>query len=125
MVKRSDVNELLLAIQAVYLGNSYISQSLANGRSPVEFLMQAQREGPADALSLREREVLQLVAEGYTNQEIAEKLVLSIKTIEAHKARIMAKLNAQTKTDLIKYAIRQGIISLDDDDQLGPGERPP
>ena len=120
VVKRSDVNELLLAIQAVYLGNPYFSQSLAYGRSPVEYLLQAQREGPSDTLSPREREVLQLVAEGYTNQEVADKLVLAVKTVEAHKAHIMAKLKAQSKTDLIKYAIRHGMISLDDDDQLEP-----
>lgn len=125
VVKRSDINELLLAIQAVHLGNPYFSQSLAHGRSPVEYLLQARDEGPADALSPREREVLQLVAEGNTNQEIADRLVLSIKTIEAHKSHIMAKLNAQNRTDLIKYAIRQGIISLGDDDQLEPGQIAP
>lgn len=116
VVKRSDINELLLAIQAVNLGNPYFSQSLAHGRSPVEYLLQARGEGPADSLSPREREVLQLVAEGYTNQEVADRLVVSIKTVEAHKAHIMAKLKAQNRTDLIKYAIRQGIISLGDDD---------
>lgn len=124
VVKRSDVNELLLAIQAVYLGNTYFSQSLAHSRSPVEYLLQAQREGPIDALSAREREVLQLVAEGHTNQEIADRLVLSIKTVEAHKAHIMAKLKAQNRTDLIKYAIRRGIISLDDE-LLEASEPPP
>jgi len=125
VVKRSDVNELLLAIQAVHLGNPYFSQSLSHGRSAVEYLLQAQRDGPTDSLSTREREVLQLVAEGHTNQEIADKLVLSIKTVEAHKAHIMAKLNAQNKTDLIKYAIRQGIISLGDDDVLASSQTPP
>jgi DNA-binding NarL/FixJ family response regulator len=125
VVKRSDINELLLAIQAVNLGNPYFSQSLAHGRSPVEYLLQARGEGPADSLSPREREVLQLVAEGYTNQEIADRLVVSVKTVEAHKAHIMAKLKAQNRTDLIKYAIRQGIISLGDDDQLLPGENAP
>ena len=124
VVKRSDVNELLLAIQAVHLGNPYFSQGLAHGRTPVEYLLQAQREGPTDALSTREREVLQLVAEGHTNQDIAEKLVVSVKTVEAHKAHIMAKLKAQNKTDLIKYAIRQGIISLGDDDVLAPSQTP-
>jgi DNA-binding NarL/FixJ family response regulator len=125
VVNRSDINELLLAIQAVNLGNPYFSQSLAHGRSPVEYLLQARGEGPADSLSPREREVLQLVAEGYTNQEVADRLVVSVKTIEAHKAHIMAKLKAQNRTDLIKYAIRQGIISLGDDEQLMPSQRAP
>jgi two-component system response regulator NreC len=119
------VNELVLAIQAVHLGNPYFSQSLSGDRSPVEYLLQARGEGPADKLTGREREVLQLVAEGYTNQEIADRLVLSIKTVEAHKAHIMTKLRAQNRTDLIKYAIRQGIISLGDDDQLEPGQAVP
>jgi len=125
VVKRSDVNELLLAIQAVNLGNPYFSQSLAHGRSPVEYLLQAQRDKPTDALSSREREVLQLVAEGYTNQAIADRLVLSVKTVEAHKAHIMVKLRAQNKTDLIRYAIRQGIISLGDDDQFDSHQTAP
>ena len=125
VVKRSDVNELLLAIQAVSLGNPYFSQSLSGGRSPVEYLLQARGDGPAESLTGREREVLQLVAEGHTNQEIADRLVLSIKTVEAHKAHIMTKLRAQNRTDLIKYAIRQGIISLGDDDQLEPGQIAP
>lgn len=125
VVKRSDVNELLLAIQSVSLGNPYFSQSLAQGRSPVEYLLQARESAPADTLSGREREVLQLVAEGHTNQHIADALVLSIKTVEAHKAHIMAKLKARNKTDLVKYALRQGMISLGDDDLLGAGETAP
>jgi two-component system response regulator NreC len=64
------------------------------------------------------------VAEGHTNQEIADRLVVSVKTVEAHKAHIMAKLKAQNRTDLIKYAIRQGIITLGDDD-LEQGNRLP
>jgi len=125
VVKRSDVNELLLAIQAVHLGNPYFSQSLSHGRSPVEYLLQARDHASQESLSPREREVLQLVAEGHTNQEIADRLVVSVKTVEAHKAHIMAKLKAQNRTDLIKYAIRQGIISLGDDDALPLDQRVP
>ena len=61
-------------------------------------------------LTEREREVLQLVAEGKTNQEIAAMLVLSIKTVQTHRAHIMEKLNFHDRTDLVKYAIREGII---------------
>lgn len=61
-------------------------------------------------LTEREREVLQLVAEGKTNQEIADLLVLSIKTVQTHRAHIMEKLQAHDRTDLVKYAIRKGII---------------
>lgn len=117
VIKRSDINELLLAIQSVYRGNPYFSAAISEGRSPVELLIQAQsgRPGAGDTLTPREREILQLVAEGHANQSIAEQLFLSVKTVEAHKAHIMAKLGAQKTTDLIRYALRKGIISLDTD----------
>ncbi|MGD9892061.1 MAG: response regulator [Dehalococcoidia bacterium] len=116
VVKRSNINELLVAIQTVSLGNPYFGQSLAHGRTPVEYLLQTREEGPADTLSSREREVLQFVAAGYPNQEIADRLVVSVRTVEAHKAHIMAKLKAQNRTDLITYAIRQGITNIGDDE---------
>jgi len=57
--------------------------------------------------------VLQLIAEGYSNQRIARELFISVKTVEAHKAHIMSKLHAQNRTDLIRYAIRKGLVGLD------------
>ena len=127
VIKRSDVNELLLAIQAVHRGNLYISASLSEGRSAIDLLMEAQahRSGPADKLTEREREILQLVAEGYPNQSIADKLYLSVKTVEAHKSHIMAKLGVQKTADLIRYALRKGIISLDDEVDQRSGQRDP
>ena len=62
-------------------------------------------------LSQREQEVLKLVAQGYTNQQVANQLCLSVKTVETHKAHMMKKLNLHTTTDLIKYALQKGIIS--------------
>jgi DNA-binding NarL/FixJ family response regulator len=125
VVKNSGVHELLVAIQAVYRGNPYFSTSLSGGRSPTDYLLAAQetREPVTDPLTGREREVLQLVVEGHSNQAIANMLFLSVKTVEAHKAHIMAKLRVQTQTDLIRYALRKGIISLDSDDR-GAGGRP-
>jgi DNA-binding NarL/FixJ family response regulator len=125
VVKRSDMNELLVAIRAVNLGNPYFGQSLAHGRTSVEYLLQTRGEGPADSLSSREREVLQFVATGYTNQEIAERLVVSVKTVEAHKTHIIAKLMAQNRTDLVRSTERLGRANPGDDDQLHPGERVP
>jgi DNA-binding NarL/FixJ family response regulator len=123
VVKQSDVNELLLAIQAVHRGNPYFSGAIAEGRTPTELLLaaQAQPEDEADPLTAREREILQLVAEGNANLAIAEQLFLSVKTVEAHKAHIMTKLRLQNRTDLIRYALRKGIISLDaaGDDRAG------
>ena len=66
-----------------------------------------------ELLSVREREILQLVADGHGNQQIAQKLCLSVKTVEAHKAHIMRKLNVKGRTELIKYAIRKGLIELE------------
>ena len=57
--------------------------------------------------------MLQLIAEGYSNQKIAEELFISVKTVEAHKAHIMSKLHARNRTDLIRYALRKGLVGLD------------
>lgn len=122
VIKQSDVSELLVAIQAVVRGNPYFSASLAGGRSALEFILEAQKSTSEQAdtvLSPREREILQLVVEGNSNQAIAEELFLSVKTVEAHKARIMGKLKVQSQTDLIRYALRKGIISLESGDE-GP-----
>lgn len=116
VVKKSDVKELLLGIQAVHRGNTYFSSAISDGDAVSQYLWQAKKgEGRAgyDLLTSREREVLQLIAEGYSNQRIAQELYISVKTVEAHKAHIMSKLHAQNRTDLIRYAIRKGIVGLD------------
>ncbi len=116
VVKKSDVTELLLGIQAVHRGNTYFSSAISDTFPISEFLWQAKKgEGKAslELLTGREREVLQLIAEGYSNQRIADDLFISVKTVEAHKAHIMSKLHAQNRTDLIRYAIRKGIVNLE------------
>ena len=124
LIKESDIGELLLAIQAVSRGNTYFSSSLSERDQGNDFLMRA-RSGDAragfDRLTDREREVLQLIAEGHSNQSIADQLVISVKTVEAHKAHIMSKLGARNRTDLIRYAIRRGIIGLDPMPRLRAG----
>lgn len=116
VVKKSDVTELLLGIQAVHRGNTYFSSAISDNVAISELLWQAQKgDGKAgyELLTSREREVLQLIAEGYSNQRIADELFISVKTVEAHKAHIMSKLHAQNRTDLIRYAIRKGIVNLE------------
>lgn len=116
VVKNSDMDELLLAIQSVHRGNTYFSTSVSEEISVHEVLLQSkQPEGRTgyELLTAREREVLQLIAEGLSNQAIADELVISVKTVEAHRAHIMTKLHAKNRTDLIRYAIRRGIVSLD------------
>lgn len=120
IVKRSDVSELVLAIQTVHRGNSYFSSALSEGFDLAEVLYQAKKTDNrtgVDALTPREREVLQLIAEGYTNQGIANELYISVKTVEAHKAHIMTKLHARNRTDLIRYAIRKGIVRLESSEE--------
>ena len=116
VVKKSDATELVLGIQAVHRGNTYFSASISDSGTAGEYLLQARSdEGRAgyDLLTSREREVLQLIAEGYSNQRIAQELFISVKTVEAHKAHIMSKLHARTRTDLIRYALRRGLVGVD------------
>ena len=116
VVKASDTEELLLGIQAVHRGNTYFSSAISDGDAVNQYLWQAKKEdGKAgyDLLTSREREVLQLIAEGYSNQKIAQELFISVKTVEAHKAHIMSKLHARNRTDLIRYALRKGLVGLD------------
>jgi two-component system, NarL family, response regulator NreC len=70
-------------------------------------------EGGFEKLTEREHEVLQLIAEGFSNREIAEKLNLSIKTVGVHRTNIMEKLGVHNLSSLVKYALRKGIISLE------------
>jgi two-component system response regulator NreC len=124
VVKKSDVQELLLGIQSVHRGNTYFSSSISDGDAVQDYLWQAKKPEAKtgyDLLTSREREVLQLIAEGYSNQRIAGELFISVKTVEAHKAHIMSKLHAQNRTDLIRYAIRKGIVGLDSGPELGTG----
>jgi DNA-binding NarL/FixJ family response regulator len=116
VVKNSDLEELVLAIQSVHRGNTYFSTSVSQEISVNEVMLQAkQHEGRTgyDLLTNREREVLQLIAEGLSNQAIAEELVISVKTVEAHRAHIMTKLHAKNRTDLIRYALKRGLVGLE------------
>ena len=119
VVKNSDLEELMLAIQSVHRGNTYFSAAVSEEIAVNEVLLQAkQPDGKTgyDLLTNREREVLQLIAEGYSNQRIADELVISVKTVEAHKAHIMSKLHARNRTDLIRYAIKRGLVGLESPD---------
>ncbi len=75
--------------------------------------MRGEGDAAGELLTAREREVLKLIAEGNTNQEIADVLCLSRKTVESHRANIMRKLDLHDVTELVKYALRTGLIRLD------------
>lgn len=116
LLKDCAVDELLLAIRAVYDGKPYVSPGIP-GVAPSDYARWAdgprRRTGKAGAaLSPREREVLQLMAEGRSTKQIAADLYLSAKTIETHRKHIMEKLELYSVAELTKYAIREGITSL-------------
>ena len=107
VLKTKAVEELVQAIQEVSRGKLYLTPGVS------EVVVQAylaQSELPREPLSLREREVLQLIAEGKTTKEAAVVLGISTKTAESHRARIMAKLNIHETASLVRYAIRRGLI---------------
>ena len=112
LLKDSTADELFLAIEEVHKGNSYLSPSLA--RKLINEYVEARKglrgKDIVPVLTGKEREVLQLLAEGNSNQAIANSLDLSPKTVETHRKKIMKKLNLRNITDLVRYAIRMGII---------------
>jgi len=114
VTKMAAFSELASAIQAVYRGESFLSPSAAAALVE-EYQQKTTVEGekdPYQMLTDREREVLKLVVEGHTTREIADILVVSPKTVEWYKTSLMKKLNIHNRTDLIRYAIRKGIIAL-------------
>jgi DNA-binding NarL/FixJ family response regulator len=113
LLKESAGNEVVDAVRAVHANHRYLSQKLSDklindyGRLALEV------EGPLNQLSPREIEVLQLIVEGKSNNEIAETLCLSPKTIETYRSRLMSKLDIHDLPGLVKFAILHGLITLD------------
>jgi len=115
LLKNRAVTEVIAAIQSVTSGKIYLSPGITNIVVD-EYIthLPAQDEEGIGCLTLREREVLQLIAEGYTTKEIASSMGISDKTIEGHRQKIMDKLNLRSVAQLTKLAIREGLTSLDD-----------
>lgn len=112
--KMAAFSELSSAIDAIVKGGSYLSSTAAS-----VLIEECRQHGSSDEdkdpyqqLTDREREVLKLAAEGYTAKEIAEMLVISVRTAESYKTSLMQKLDLHNKADLIKYAIRRGVITV-------------
>jgi len=115
VLKDSSADELVQAVREVVAGRRFLSSPLSE-RAIDAYVSKAQ-QAPLDryeTLTAREREVLHLVAEGHTNAEIADRLSISSRTAETHRANMMRKLNLQGQTDLIRYALRRGIIPMED-----------
>jgi two-component system response regulator NreC len=113
--KRAAPDELVTAIRTVARGDVFLYPSLAT-----QLVQDYLKQGGGDQLQVydtltpREQEVLILIAEGLSNPEIAERLVISVKTVDRHRENIMRKLNLHSRIDLVKYAIKVGLIELDD-----------
>jgi len=115
LLKRAVAEELLLAVRAVARGDTYLSPEVAGPL--LTSLVESQDPGdaltPLDRLTSREREVLQLIAEGHTNSQIAAHLALSEKTVEKHRGHLMAKLAVHDTAALVRLALKHGLIALD------------
>ncbi len=107
LLKDSIDRDLLTAVRAVAKGDGYLSPGVSDA---VLNEYRRQVANPIDLLSSREREVLQMIAEGKTNKEIAGILNLSVYTVEAHRGNIMEKLNLHSINDLVRFAVRNGLV---------------
>lgn len=111
VLKEAGAEELLAAVEKVMDGRQYLSRAL-----PAEEIRRlidkpsTKANDRYDTLSAREREVLQLIAEGYTSPEIAEKIFISPRTVDTHRSNIIAKLGLRSVSDLIRFAVERGLI---------------
>jgi len=110
--KRALGSELVSAIRSVKEGDSFLYPSAASALIE-DYLQQTRDEDPYDQLTAREREIFKLIAEGHTSREIADMLFLSLRTVQGHRLKVMEKLDLHNRTELIKYAMRKGLVSLD------------
>ncbi|MDA8404321.1 MAG: response regulator transcription factor [Desulfobacteraceae bacterium] len=114
LLKNCAFDELVAAISSVMNSQNYMSQKIA-GTVMKEYatILEASDSSPASLLSAREREVLQLIAEGMKTKDIADRIHVSVKTVETHRQQIMRKLNVTSIAELTKIALREGLTSLD------------
>jgi DNA-binding NarL/FixJ family response regulator len=112
LLKESAGAELIKAIHAVYNGEQYLSRKISD-TIPLNRARQSLEQSPLELLTVREREVLQLIVEGATSAAIAEKLELSSKTVETYRSRMMDKLGVQNFPELVRFAIKHGLTPLE------------
>jgi DNA-binding NarL/FixJ family response regulator len=114
VVKESNVSDMVQAVREVASGRPYLSPSIS--RLAMDAYIEKAKSSaldPYDTLTDREKEVLHLIAEGFSSAKIAARLYISPRTAESHRANVMKKLGLQTPTDLIKYALKKGLISIE------------
>jgi DNA-binding NarL/FixJ family response regulator len=107
VIKSQAVSDMIQAIRDVHRGRLYLSPAISN---VVVGAYRERGELPRDPLTPREREVLQLIAEGKSTKQVAEVLGITVKTAESHRSRIMSKLEIHEKAGLVRYAIKRGLI---------------
>jgi len=112
VLKKAAATDLVQAVRAARRGEAFLYPSVAKAvvADYLKRLETGEGRETYDGLTDREKEILTLVAEGATNQEIAQKLFISVKTVQTHRAHIMEKLNLHDRTKLVRYAIRKGLI---------------
>lgn len=108
LLKNSDREEFILALNLVMSGKSYYSPAIFEEHTKCQNLPGSSRIIPLVSLTTREEEILTLIAQGYTNKEIGNQLILSHKTIESHRTNLMKKIDVHNVTGLVKYAIANG-----------------
>jgi two-component system, NarL family, response regulator NreC len=113
VLKEAADEEVVSAVREIAGGGRYVHPALGARLVAAEAAERAAAE--ADPLSEREREVLRLLALGHTNQEIAQRLYISVRTAESHRAHIMQKLRLSTRAELVRYALSQGLLAEDGD----------
>jgi len=124
VLKRAPAAEVINAVKAASRSEAVLDPSVAK-LLITDYLARAERgDTSCDGLSEREREILKLVAESMTNKEIAALLHLSVKTVQTHRANLMRKLGMHDRTELVRYAIAQGILG-PEDLEAGPGDGQP
>jgi len=111
LFKNCDYDELISSIKSVYNGNKYLSHEITEVLID-EYIEKPSIVGKDSGLSAREIEILKLIAEGVSSNDIADKLFVSVKTVGTHKKNILEKLNLNTTADLVKYAIKKSIITV-------------
>lgn len=110
LIKEAAADQLAEAVRTVARGDLYLGPGVP--KSVLGRLTAQERDDPYSKLTIREREVLQLIAEGKTSRSIAKMLELSVKTIDTHRAHLMRKLGIHDQTTLVKYALKKGIVQL-------------
>lgn len=111
VLKKGSTQELVFAIHQALMGNVYLSPQLNQRalQTYLEFVEESGQEDLYDSLTAREKEVFHLAVEGINNSQIAERLSISIRTVEMHRANLMKKLGVNSQTELVKFAIRRGL----------------